>query len=94
MLVVAVIAVSFGLPHGFGFAAVLRDIGLPQTELPTALLFFNIGVEFGQILFVLTLLARYYLLRPAFIRLLRSARDHEVQSRPASAEYFHRRSKT
>ena len=47
---------SFGLLHGFGFAAVLRDIGLPQTELPTALLFFNVGVEIGQILFVLALL--------------------------------------
>jgi len=43
---------SFGLLHGFGFAAVLRAIGLPQTELPAALLFFNLGVELGQILFV------------------------------------------
>jgi hydrogenase/urease accessory protein HupE len=47
---------SFGLLHGFGFAAVLRDIGLPQIELPTALLFFNLGVEVGQILFVAGLL--------------------------------------
>ena len=48
------VAVSscFGLLHGFGFAAVLRAIGLPQTELPAALLFFNLGVELGQILFV------------------------------------------
>ena len=44
---------TFGLLHGFGFAAVLRDIGLPRTELPTALLFFNLGVEAGQIIFVL-----------------------------------------
>lgn len=48
------VSVSFGLLHGFGFAAVLQDIGLPQTELPAALLFFNIGVEIGQLLFVLT----------------------------------------
>jgi hydrogenase/urease accessory protein HupE len=34
------VSASFGLLHGFGFAAVLRDIGLPQTELPVALLFF------------------------------------------------------
>ena len=49
------IAVSstFGLLHGFGFAAVLNEIGLPQTEVPAALLFFNIGVEIGQILFVI-----------------------------------------
>ena len=43
---------SFGLLHGFGFAAALADIGLPQTEIPAALLSFNVGVEIGQILFV------------------------------------------
>ncbi len=69
---------SFGLLHGFGFAAVLRDIGLPQTELPTALLFFNVGVEIGQILFVFALLAAYFLLKPIMARLLLSARDGEV----------------
>jgi hydrogenase/urease accessory protein HupE len=58
------VSASFGLLHGFGFAAVLRDIGLPQTELPIALLFFNVGVEIGQILFVLLLVAGYLLLRP------------------------------
>lgn len=47
-----IVASSFGLLHGFGFASVLNEIGLPQTELPTALLFFNLGVEFGQILFI------------------------------------------
>ena len=48
---------SFGLLHGFGFAAVLRGIGLPQGDLPAALLFFNLGVEVGQILFVLAFAA-------------------------------------
>ncbi len=57
------VSASFGLLHGFGFAAVLRDIGLPQTELPTALLFFNVGVEIGQILFVLALVAAFFVLR-------------------------------
>jgi len=66
------------LLHGFGFAAVLRDIGLPQVELPTALLFFNIGVEIGQILFVLVLTGAFLVLRPVFIRMLRSAEDSEV----------------
>ena len=42
---------SFGLLHGFGFAAALSEIGLPQTELLTGLLFFNVGVEIGQVLF-------------------------------------------
>jgi hypothetical protein len=63
---------SFGLLHGFGFAAVLRDIGLPQTELPTALLFFNVGVEIGQILFVMALLIGFVALRPALGRALRA----------------------
>lgn len=44
---------SFGLLHGFGFASVLSEIGLPQTEIPAALLFFNVGVEIGQIVFIL-----------------------------------------
>ena len=69
---------SFGLLHGFGFAAVLRDIGLPQIELPTALLFFNVGVEIGQILFVVALLTGFVVLRPVLVRLLRSARDQQV----------------
>ena len=72
------VSASFGLLHGFGFAAVLRDIGLPQIELPTALLFFNIGVEIGQILFVLLLIAAFFILRPACVLVLKSARDQEV----------------
>ena len=47
----------FGLLHGFGFASVLREVGLPPTELPTALLFFNVGVEIGQIVFVVVIYA-------------------------------------
>ncbi len=48
---------AFGLLHGFGFAAVLHEIGLPHKAIPTALLFFNVGVELGQILFVIVLAA-------------------------------------
>lgn len=54
---------SFGLLHGFGFAAVLADIGLPQVEIVTSLLFFNIGVELGQIIFVLAVLLLWLLVR-------------------------------
>lgn len=43
---------SFGLLHGFGFAAALRDVGLPSGELATGLLCFNLGVEIGQIVFI------------------------------------------
>ncbi len=46
------IAFTFGLLHGFGFAGALNDIGLPQQAIPLALLFFNIGVELGQLLFI------------------------------------------
>jgi hydrogenase/urease accessory protein HupE len=47
-----VIAFSFGLLHGLGFASALREVGLPQNGIPLALLFFNVGVELGQLLFV------------------------------------------
>ena len=53
------VSASFGLLHGFGFATVLNEIGLPQTEIPAALLFFNLGVEIGQILFVSALIALF-----------------------------------
>jgi hypothetical protein len=51
------VAFVFGLLHGFGFAGALGDIGLPQRAVPLALLFFNVGVEAGQLLFVLVLVA-------------------------------------
>ncbi len=46
------VSASFGLLHGFGFASALGEIGLPQTEIPAALLFFNLGIEVGQVVFV------------------------------------------
>lgn len=60
-----VVAASFGLLHGFGFAAVLGETGLPQTEIPAALLFFNLGVELGQIVFVFAVVLVYQLVRLA-----------------------------
>ena len=47
-----VVAFTFGLLHGFGFAGALAEVGLPQSSIPIALLFFNVGVECGQLLFV------------------------------------------
>ena len=47
-----VVAFVFGLLHGFGFAGALAEVGLPEQALPLALLFFNVGVEIGQLLFV------------------------------------------
>jgi len=46
------VAFIFGLLHGFGFAGALSEIGLPQQAIPLALIFFNVGVELGQLLFV------------------------------------------
>ena len=47
-----VVAFTFGLLHGFGFASALNEVGLPQNAIPVALLFFNVGVEVGQLLFI------------------------------------------
>ncbi len=47
---------SFGLLHGFGFASALMEIGLPDAEFPLALLFFNVGVEVGQLVFIAALI--------------------------------------
>ncbi len=46
------VAFIFGLLHGFGFAGALAEVGLPQQAIPLALVFFNVGVELGQLLFV------------------------------------------
>jgi hypothetical protein len=46
------VALSFGLVHGLGFAGALSEVGLPQGDIPLALLMFNVGVETGQLLFV------------------------------------------
>jgi len=46
------VAFTFGLLHGFGFAGALTEIGLPEHAIPLALLFFNVGVEAGQLMFI------------------------------------------
>jgi hydrogenase/urease accessory protein HupE len=58
-----VIAFTFGLLHGFGFAGALNAVGLPPTAIPVALLFFNVGVEVGQLLFVAAILSSMSLAR-------------------------------
>jgi hydrogenase/urease accessory protein HupE len=62
------IAVSslFGLLHGFGFATALTSFGLPRTQLTTGLLFFNLGVEIGQLLFASAVVVSMRLLRSRF----------------------------
>ena len=46
------VAFAFGLLHGLGFASALREIGLPEGDVPLALVTFNLGVEAGQLIFV------------------------------------------
>lgn len=47
-----IVAFMFGLLHGLGFAGALSEVGLPENAIPTALLFFNLGVEIGQLIFI------------------------------------------
>ena len=56
-----VVAFTFGLLHGFGFAGALAEVGLPQKEIPLALLMFNVGVEAGQIIFIIVVLGLLHL---------------------------------
>ena len=69
-----IVAFTFGLLHGFGFAGALGEVGLPQNEVPLALLMFNVGVELGQLLFIAVTLAIIFLLNrlhrewPAWLR--------------------------
>jgi HupE / UreJ protein len=60
-----VVAFAFGLLHGLGFATALTTLGIPQATLPIALLFFNVGVEIGQLAFVALVLALIWAHRQA-----------------------------
>jgi hypothetical protein len=57
------LAGAFGLLHGMGFAGALAETGLPQDNVPLALLFFNIGIEIGQIAFITVVMVAWWLLR-------------------------------
>jgi len=61
------VAFAFGLLHGFGFAGTLSHLGIPRTEIPSALLLFNCGVELGQLAVV-----------AAFVALVQSLRNLEL----------------
>jgi hydrogenase/urease accessory protein HupE len=66
-----IIAFAFGLLHGLGFAGALSEVGLPGHAIPVALLFFNIGVELGQLLFIAVVMALFAILRPLWFRAVR-----------------------
>lgn len=59
----AIVAGGFGLVHGMGFATALGETGLPQTERISALVFFNMGVEFGQIVIIGLVFTSVFLIR-------------------------------
>lgn len=65
------IAFAFGLLHGLGFAGALSEVGLPGHAIPVALLFFNLGVELGQLLFVAVVLALFAVLHRISIAFVR-----------------------
>ena len=73
-----VVAFAFGLLHGFGFASVLLDAGLPKSDLPLALFSFNVGVEIGQLAFVGVII-----LLAAMCRQLRIGWPRRLQILPA-----------
>ena len=76
-----VVAFGFGLIHGFGFAGALREIGLPEGDVPTALLTFNLGVEAGQLVIVSLGLITIALLRrwaPPALRPVKLAASYAI----------------
>jgi len=61
-------ALAFGFLHGLGFAGTLRQVGLPTEAIPLALFSFNLGIEVGQLTFVLTIVAASAAARPVLAR--------------------------
>ena len=74
------VAFCFGLLHGFGFAGALSQIGLPQGDVPLALLAFNIGVELGQLAFIGAVLAVLAVVRR--LRLADGLRQNAARAAP------------
>jgi hypothetical protein len=84
-----IVAFTFGLLHGFGFAGALSEIGLPQGHIPLALLFFNLGVEAGQLLFITSVLALLWLVSEALSKMRDSGyeiREKNLASRIANLD--------
>lgn len=69
-----VVAFIFGLLHGFGFAGALANVGLPPNDIPLTLFLFNVGVETGQLIFIIFVLLMGWLLKKLFNSLPRWSR--------------------
>ena len=65
-----IVAFLFGLIHGFGFAGALGELGLADADIPLALLFFNLGVEAGQVAFILVIITLHGIFRHLFASVL------------------------
>jgi len=81
-------AAAFGLLHGLGFAAALTEAGLPNEEVPLALVSFNLGIELGQLAFVLVILACRGLVRDRLAPLPAWARWVPVYAMGVSASFW------
>ena len=84
----ALVSFSFGLLHGFGFAGVLSDLGLPGDQTVWALLLFNLGIEFGQIMLVALYLIGLVIFRTVGAAWLSRANDVARAGLCAGAGYF------
>ena len=83
-----IIAFAFGLLHGFGFAGALSETGLPADAVPSALLFFNVGVEVGQLIFVGWVLTLAFLLKRIWPRMISPASTTTAYLVGALAAYW------
>jgi len=83
-----VVAFTFGLLHGFGFAGALREVGLPVSDIPMALFTFNVGVELGQLMFVGTALLAMAALRRLFPRVPAWAQSMPAYGIGATAAFW------
>ena len=77
----------FGLLHGFGFAGALAEVGLPHHAIPVALLFFNLGVEIGQLVFVAILTAAGLFRRAIALRVRPALVQRTVSRLDVTAAY-------
>ncbi len=82
------LAFIFGLLHGLGFASALSEVGLPEENIALALLFFNLGVELGQLLFIFTVLALIHVLKNSVARHQATIRTSTIYLIGITASYW------
>src|SRR6185295_14790890 len=83
-----VMALAFGFLHGLGFAGTLRQVGLPTGAIPLALFSFNLGIEVGQLTFVLAIVAMTAAVRPVVVRLPAMTRAVPVYAMGSLAAFW------